>query len=37
MLVNFIFHLDSNRRKALQPSILNVSGEAEEHANTACF
>lgn len=37
ILVNFRFHLDSNRRKALQPSILNVSGEAEEHANTACF
>lgn len=37
LLFNFIFHLDSNHRKALQPSILNVSGEAEEHANTACF
>lgn len=37
MQVNFIFHLDSNRRKALQPSILNVCGEAEEHANTAAF
>lgn len=37
LLFNFIFHLDSNHQKALQPSILNVSGEAEEHANTACF
>lgn len=38
LLFNFTFHLDaSTTGKLLQTSILNVSCEAEERANTACF